>query len=239
MSDDERVGQQYDAMAQAYAADIETNAFNAYYERPATIRLLGDVEGKRVLDVGCGPGALTSWLIEQGATVTAIDVSQRMVDIARARVGERAKVLRADLARPLRFLKDGSIDVVVASLVLHYLRDWDLVFREFRRVLDVEGVAVFSTHHPAMDWQLHRPDDYFAIDRITETWSKGGRDFPVTFWRRPLQAMTLAIAQSGFVIESLSEPEPAAELSQRDPAADRLLRTEPAFLFFRIRPVSA
>jgi len=235
LSDGERVGRQYDAMAQAYAADVEDNAFNAYYERPATIRLLGDVAGKRVLEVGCGPGSLTSWLVQAGATVTAMDVSEEMVRTTRRRVGDRAQVLLADLEQPLRFLANGSVDLVVASLVLHYLRDWDRVFREFRRVLASDGLVVFSTHHPAMDWQLHRPDDYFAVDQITESWNKGGRDFPVTFWRRPLTAMTSAITAPGFVIESISEPKPTPELAQRDASAYRLLLTKPAFLFFRLR----
>ena len=44
----------YDEMAEAYAARIETKPHNAYYERPATLSLLPDVRGKRVLDAGCG-----------------------------------------------------------------------------------------------------------------------------------------------------------------------------------------
>ncbi|MGA9920128.1 MAG: class I SAM-dependent methyltransferase [Candidatus Dormiibacterota bacterium] len=235
MSDGERVRRQYDAMAQAYAADVEKNAFNAHYERPEMIRLLGDVAGSRVLEVGCGPGALTSWLVQAGATVVAMDVSPEMVRATRQRVGDQAQLHVADLERPLRFLGESAVDLVVASLVLHYVRDWYRVFREFRRVLAGDGWVVFSTHHPAMDWQLHSPDDYFAIDQITETWNKGGRDFPVTFWRRPLTAMTSAITASGFVIETLSEPQPAPELARRDAQAYRILLTKPAFLFFRLR----
>ena len=47
----------YDQFAAAYAADTEANAFNALYERPAMLALLGDVGGKRVLDAGCGASA--------------------------------------------------------------------------------------------------------------------------------------------------------------------------------------
>ena len=48
-------------MAAEYSADNADNAFNALYERPATIALLGDVKGRRVLDAGCGSGLLTQW----------------------------------------------------------------------------------------------------------------------------------------------------------------------------------
>jgi SAM-dependent methyltransferase len=232
--DGERAASQYDAMSRAYHARNADGAFNAYYERPATIALLGDVTGLRVLEAGCGPGALTGWLADHGAEVTAIDVSPQMVRLTRDRVGGRARVLVADLSEPLAFAADASADLVVASLVLHYLRDLAPVLAEFRRVLAPGGAVVFSTHHPAIDWQLHSPGDYFAVRQVTETWDIGGQPFEVTFWRRPLTAITAAIAEAGFVIDRLTEPEPAPELRQRDPAADRKLRTSPAFLFFRL-----
>jgi 2-polyprenyl-3-methyl-5-hydroxy-6-metoxy-1,4-benzoquinol methylase len=59
VGDSERTASQYDAMAVDYTADNSDNATNAYYERPAMIDLLGDLEGSRVLDAGCGAGQLT------------------------------------------------------------------------------------------------------------------------------------------------------------------------------------
>ena len=85
-----------------------------------------------------------------------------------------------------------------------------------------------------MDWQLHSPDDYFAISRVTETWQKGGQPFDVTFWRRPLTNMTAAITSAGFVIDRLVEPAPLPELQPRDAHDYAKLRTGPAFLFFRL-----
>jgi SAM-dependent methyltransferase len=70
MDDRERSARQYDAMAGAYA-DNAHSAYNAYYERPATIGLLGDVGGRRVLEAGCGAGQLTAWLAGHGAAVIA------------------------------------------------------------------------------------------------------------------------------------------------------------------------
>ena len=222
-------------MAEAYAADNLDSPFNAYYERPATKTLLGEVSAKRVLEVGCGAGPLTEWLADQGATVTAIDVSTEMVRLARARMKDRARILVADLALPLIFAEDASFDLVIASLVLHYLRDWVPILTEFRRVLAPDGAVVFSTHHPTMDARLHSRDDYFAVKQVTEVWQKGSGEFEVTFWRRPLTEMTKAIHQAGFAIERLEEPMPLAELVERDPDAYTRLRTQPAFLFFRLR----
>ena len=54
MEDGQRSGSQYDAMGASYAAHNSAGSYNAYYERPATIGLLGEVSGRRVLEVGCG-----------------------------------------------------------------------------------------------------------------------------------------------------------------------------------------
>jgi SAM-dependent methyltransferase len=234
MRDGERAASQYDAMGSAYRAANDEGSFNAYYERPATIALLGDVTALRVLEAGCGPGALTGWLADHGAAVTAVDVSPEMVRLATERVGRRARILIADLAEPLSFAADASADLVVASLVLHYLADWAAPLREFHRILAPNGAVVFSTHHPAMDWQLHSRADYFAVKQVTETWTKDGQPFDVTFWRRPLTAMTAAIAEAGFVIDRLVEPAAVPELRHRDPDDYQRLLTSPVFLFFRL-----
>jgi ubiquinone/menaquinone biosynthesis C-methylase UbiE len=156
-----------------------------------------------------------------------------MARLAQKRVAQRAHVLTADLSEELP-VPDASVDLVVASLVLHYLADWTLPLAEFHRVLAQDGAVVFSTHHPTMDWQLHSPDDYFAIKQVTETWLKDGRPFSVTFWRRPLTAIAEAISDAGFLIERILEPPPLPELQQRSPQDYNTIRTRPRFLFFRV-----
>jgi len=226
---------QYDAMAADYAASNAEDAYNAYYERPAMIAMLGDVAGKRVLDAGCGSGVLTAWLVEHGAMVTAFDGSGEMAALARQRLGEDAEIHVGDLARPLTFAADHTFDLVVTSLVLHYIRNWVAVFHEFRRVLAPGGAVVFSTHHPFMDWQLDGVDDYFGTRQITETWRKGNGEYEVTFWRRPLSVMFSEIRAGGFTVDALGEPAPLRELESIRPSDYRTLTTRPRFLFFRLR----
>ncbi|MGA2528846.1 MAG: class I SAM-dependent methyltransferase [Acidimicrobiales bacterium] len=238
MTDAERTAREYDAMAGEYVADNAESPYNAFYERPATMALLGEVRGLRVLDAGCGDGQLSSWMADGGALVTALDVSPVMADLARERLGGRAEVLVADISQPLPFARSGEFDLVVASLVMHYVLDWQGVLGEFRRVLSPQGRVVFSTHHPAMDWQLSSPENYFTIKQVSEKWWKGSGQFEVTFWRRPLTAMCRAIADSGFVIEQLVEPEPLASLADRDRVAYDEISTKPRFLFFCLRPVT-
>jgi len=94
----------YNNMAEYYYNHVDTKPYNAYYERPATISLLPQVEGKSVLDAGCAAGWYTNWLIENGAKVTSIDFSAKMIEMTKKRVGEKAKIIEADLNEPLDFI---------------------------------------------------------------------------------------------------------------------------------------
>jgi SAM-dependent methyltransferase len=224
----------YEDFAAAYARDNEGNVWNALYERPAALALLGDVAGLRVLDAGCGAGAHAAALVERGALVTAVDASLAMVALASGRLGDRAKALRADLGEPLPF-EDGSFDAVLCSLVLHYLRDWEPALRELHRVLVPGGRLVISTHHPFMDHAPAGGGDYFATYEISEEWSKQGERMTVRFWHRPLSAMTASLRETGFALERLDEPAPDPSVREIDPDAWRRLTTEPRFIFFAAR----
>jgi SAM-dependent methyltransferase len=223
-------------MANEYAAELESNPWNALYERPATIALLPPVEGRHVLDAGCGSGPLSDWLVRNGARVTGFDASPSMVKIAQERGLQTASFVVADLAEPLDFLADDTFDIVVAGLVLHYLRDWVAPLRELRRVLRQGGTLVLSTHHPASDIQLATSGDYFATELIHDRWTKADKTFDVSFWRRPLTDMFAAIAEAGFRVERLTEPHPLDECRDRFPETWQRLTTKPHFLFFRLTP---
>jgi SAM-dependent methyltransferase len=221
-------------MAADYVAHFESNPFTALYERPALRAMLPPVAGRRVLDAGCGTGRASVWLAEQGAEVVGVDISPEMLRVAREDVPAGSFHV-GDLADPLPF-EDGSFDVVVSSLVMHYLRDWVPTLRELRRVLRPDGVVVMSTHHPAMDAELADSGDYFAVELLRDRWTVCGREHEVRFWHRPLSRMFREIAEAGFRIDELSEPQPLPEVRQRFPEEWERLTTKPHFLFLRLVP---
>ena len=228
---------QYDSIAAAYADMNETSAANALYERPAIQAAVGDVDGLAVLDAGCGAGPLAQWLLDAGARVTAFDGSPAMAALAARRLGARADVRVADLNQPLAFLASGSFDLVVASLVLHYLADWGPPLGELHRVLRPGGRLVFSTHHPTFVWRTFDRPDYFATELIEDEWMMGGCPHSVRFYQRPLTAMSHAIAAAGFLIERITEPSPGPEFAAADPDAYRRLSAKPWFVVFSlVRP---
>ncbi|MEU6074104.1 class I SAM-dependent methyltransferase [Micromonospora sp. NPDC047074] len=221
----------YDNFADAYAAENESGLFNAYYERPAILRLAGNVSGRRILDAGCGSGPLSAALRAKGAVVTGFDVSAAMVDLARQRLGEDADLHVADLSAPLPFA-DAEFDDVVASLVLHYLEDWSGPLAELRRVLKPGGRLLLSVNHPAGYLVEYPEADYFALTKYSEDYVMDGRTVWLTFWHRPLHAMADAFAAAGFRITTISEPPPSpdtpAELLPPDLGSGSFV----GFLFF-------
>lgn len=133
-----------------------------------------------------------------------------MVDLARERLGEGADLHVGDLGEPLPFA-DAEFDDVVASLVLHYLEDWAGPLAELRRVLKPGGRLLVSVNHPA-GYAIGYPEaDYFAVTKYSEDYVLDGRTVWLTFWHRPLHAMTDSFATAGLRILTVSEPPPAPE----------------------------
>jgi SAM-dependent methyltransferase len=224
----------YDALAEAYAALVDTKPHNAYYERPATLSLLPELQGKRVLDAGCGPGAYAEWLAERGAEVVAIDVNEKMVRHARQRLGDRARVVHANLEQPLDFLEDAWFDLVVSPLVMDYLREWEKVFGEFYRVLKPGGHLVFSMEHPYIKYADHQESsNYFVIERVEYTWRGFGGAVRVPSYRRPMQAVINPLIRAGFTLEQILEPLPTEEFRQREPEEYAELSRTPGFMCVR------
>jgi SAM-dependent methyltransferase len=201
---------EYDRFADAYSAENESGLFNAHYERPAMLNLAGDVAGRRILDAGCGSGPLTAALLAKGAAVTGFDASAAMIELARQRLGEDADLYVADLSAPLPFA-DAEFDDVVASLVLHYLEDWAGPLSELRRVLRPGGRLMVSVNHPCAYAIVYPEADYFAVTKYSEDYTFDGQVTWLTFWHRPLHAMTDAFTAAGFGITAVSEPPPAPD----------------------------
>jgi SAM-dependent methyltransferase len=232
MSDEVGRQPQYDVFADEFLAHAQDGFFNAHYDRPACLSLLGDVAGKRVLDAACGPGLYAEELIGRGADVVGFDQSPRMVEISRARAGQGDFRVH-DLADPISWLPDDSVDLVLCALAIDYIDDRVAALREFLRVLRPGGALVLSRQHPTGDWLRHG-GSYFEARVIHETWSKG---WQVHYWLLPLETTCEEIFQAGFLIERLLEPRPAPEAVAIDPEDYEQLAREPrGFIAFRLVP---
>ena len=134
----------FDARARTYDTLRPTDA--AWWERFAALVELGDLTGRRILDVGCGTGQLAVALASEArAKVWGVDTSTEMVAVARGAVPTGVGIRQA-AAEHLPF-RDGWFDRVTMSLVLH-LVDRPSALAEARRVVAVDGRIAISTFHP-------------------------------------------------------------------------------------------
>ena len=219
--------------AGTYAAGVDTKPHTAYYERPASLSLLPDVRGKRVLDAGCGPGVYAEWLVTHGANVVAADVSAKMVQYAGQRLGDRAKVIRADLSRPLNFLEDASFDIVLSTLALDYARDWYRTFKEFYRVLRKSGVLVLSICHPFAGMTLYDSGRYFDTELFSYRRVGFGAPINLPAYRHPLGAVINPLLKAGFSLEHILEPVPTRRFKKDLPQDYMELTRRPGFMCVR------
>ena len=207
----------YDTMAPIYPKMVATRIYTRYYNQPAIMSLLPEIKGKNVLDAGCGIGQLSQELLQKGANVTCTDVSEKMLKIAKESLGPKVKAFHADLAEPFDFIEDQSLDVVIASLSIHYIKDWHPVFKEFYRILRPEGELIFSTHHPMFDFKLSRTGMYHEIELIEDRWYRSGKTFQVPYYRRSFSEILNPVLSAGFIINKVLEPLPIPEAEQLQP----------------------
>ena len=215
---DQPIGRRaYAGFAERYDAFAPTKPYNALYERPATLALLGDVAGLRVLDAGCGSGICSEILARRGATVHGVDVTPEMLELARRRcAGLPVELILGDLMQPLPRLADQSFDRVLCALALDYVEPLDRVFGEFYRVARRGGLLVFSMGHPMCDWideRTHGGRSYYETNRFGMHWGGFGEPRPyVESYRRPLAAILNPLAAAGWSLDRIVEPRPQEEM---------------------------
>jgi malonyl-CoA O-methyltransferase len=199
----------YDGWAAIY--DHDANPLPAL-EEPLVRAATGDARDLTVLDLGCGTGRHALWLAAAGATVTAVDFSERMLAEARRKPGSTAiRFLAHDLAEPLPFAA-GAFDLVVSGLVLEHLRDLDAFFGEAHRVLRADGRAVVSAMHPAM--LLRGSQARYSDPESGEKIQPGS--FP-----HQLGDFVMAAVRAGFRLERIGEHAPDAGFAAAYPRAEK------------------
>jgi ubiquinone/menaquinone biosynthesis C-methylase UbiE len=218
--------------AESYSRKIEYNSHNALYERPAMLSLLPEVKGKKILDAGCGPGKYAELLVSKGAIVTGIDYSNEMISLTKEKLGDNAKIFNANLNFALDFLEDEEFDVVLSSMVIHYIKDWRLLFSEFNRVLKKKGVFVFSTDHPFAEFYNHSEGNYFETELLKEKWT--GYGIEMKYFRRPLSEIFRTLRECDFKFDKLLEPQPVEECREKFPDTYSTLSTKPWIILFRV-----
>lgn len=169
----------------------------------AVLELLDDRRGD-LLDAGMGAGYLCAELDGRGWTVSGIDLSQAMVDGARARLPHLHDRLVQGDVQELPF-SGASFDAVVATGVLEYAADLGRAFRELARVLRPDGIAVvsFPNHHAPVN--LWRGRVLYPAVRLAKRGVGSGRPAPIRMPLTSLGRFRAELVRAGLV-EDASVP---------------------------------
>ena len=110
--------------------------------------VLGKIQFSKVLEIGCGTGKNSEWLVKQSEQVTAVDFSEEMLNKAKAKVlAPNIKFIQADITKEWSFTNE-TFDLVTFSLVLEHIEDIDFIFREARTKIADNGYLYIGELHP-------------------------------------------------------------------------------------------
>jgi 2-polyprenyl-3-methyl-5-hydroxy-6-metoxy-1,4-benzoquinol methylase len=242
--------------AAAWEAFVESGA--DYYRHavhgPALLSACGPVEGRDVLDLGCGQGFFSRELARRGARVVGVDLSDALVSCARRHearqpLGVEYRVMSA--AEVDRHWEPGSFDLVTACMALQDMADIGAALRSARAVLRPGGRLVFSVPHPCTDtpyreWERDQAGGKLAlkVDRYFESgpavchWNMPRLRYrwDTPYWRHTLAEWSALVAEARFLIRRLHEPRPGEEQAQQRPELDDCFRVPFFLIFDLVRP---
>ncbi|MEF8851183.1 MAG: class I SAM-dependent methyltransferase [Haloarculaceae archaeon] len=200
----------WEEVAGGFQADIDLDVgVNWLGFGDGDLRVLGDVAGADVLELGCGGGQCSVALAERGADVTGVDLSGAQLDYARGLAAERGvgvAFLQGDVtALPVA---DASFDVAFNAWVFQWVPDLEAAFAEASRVLRPGGRFVFSMPHPfygVVDPESHEVVESY-LDSGRRVSSHEGVEADEVLYRHTVGEVYDALVAAGLEVERLLEP---------------------------------
>ena len=185
----------------------DSNNFHKNLVRPYVTKLLNIENGDLILDIACGNGNYSEYMVQQGAKVDAFDYSEKMIHLAikrRKSFLDRIEFNVCDATQYKQLLKlkrDRSYNKAVANMAIMDIADIKPLFSALKALLHKDGIFVFATHHPCITYPNN---DYF-----TNAIQKGIAipDQPVlqNYYHRSIQDIFNIAFENGFIVDGFYE----------------------------------
>ncbi|MBQ8835997.1 MAG: class I SAM-dependent methyltransferase [Clostridia bacterium] len=193
---------------------------NDLLEQPAMKKLLPDLVGKSVLDLGCGYGHNCVDFVKRGATkVVGIDISKKMLEVAKEESSD-AKIEYKNMSMTDIESIGETFDLLYSSLAFHYIDDFKTFAKAMANVTTKGGTLLFSQEHPIItatvdgNGHFNRDENGNRISYTFSDYNRAGKRTSRWFvddvvkYHRPFGHIITALADAGFMIEEVVEPVP-------------------------------
>jgi len=195
---------------------------------PTIINLIGKIQNKRFIDVGCGSGFLTTKLASRALHVVGVDPSKEMIRIAKREYGQipNLEFYNLSIEDFSHYHSDKQFEVAVSNMSLITIPNLDKAIQAISSLLLPKGIFVFNITHPCF-WNQYRkyesPDlfEYHVSHAQKGTFiislDINGLISPTTHFHRPLQEYFRSLRNASFIVEKLIEPFPTPEIEKLYP----------------------
>ncbi len=232
----------------------DTDSYQSKVIAPNLLRVLDLKKGEQVYDLACGQGYFTNLFYKSGATITASDLSKKLIEAAIKNSPKDIKFYTTPAHKAL-FLKDNSIDVITIILSIQNIENVNEVLMECKRILKKTGRIVFVLNHPSFrvpqgsDWYFKDGTQYRIIGKyLSETkvsidMTPGEKDIKKKIktisFHRPLQYYVKLFAKNGFAVSRLEEwiSHKQSQNGPRQKAEDIARKEIPLFMCFEVKKI--
>ena len=266
MSRDDDVMREWNEAAKSFSNFVREGKdyFREQLNNPATFRLIGNVKGKKVLDLACGEGYNTRILARKGATVTGVDFSARLIELAREKETKERLGITYYIsdAADMKDVPSSHFDLVVCFMALQDIEDYEDALSEVARVLKENGRFIFSIPHPCfervvkgtesfIDWSLEegmkgkankKPSyleikQYFGIGKYEIQWDmkRISKPFKTTAFHRTLTDYFQALHANRLLVSRLVEPKPTSRAVSKYPSLKKRLKIPQSIIIEAIK----
>lgn len=225
----------------------DTDSYHAKVIIPNLLRLLGKVEGKKILDLGCGNGIVGRILSEQKALIHGVDGSKSLIEAAKKQAQKNEQYYVSDVRLSLpKECRD--LDTCISIMSIQNMDSLHKVFEHVSKALKKDGVFHIVTLHPAFripqlsDWVFDEKRKeqgrvvftYMSETKINIAQNPSKKDSPQsTTFHRPLQVYSKTLQNSGFMIRRIEEwcSHKESLAGKRKTAEDKSRKEIPMFLY--------
>jgi len=213
MEEEKELEKVYDEGAERFLSSrtTETGSLglqNREIERPIIFEMIPkNLKGKKLLDIGCGPGIHMKKYIERGAEGFGIDISSKMIALAKEHCPDAD--FKTGSIYNLEF-DDSYFDILTASFVLDHVKDIEKAVKEMKRVLKQNGLCICSIPHPITNMFRGKGNtpSHSYFDKTTLYLNITGTGGKVPDYPHTLQEYIQPFLNNGFVLEEFIENQP-------------------------------